>query len=305
MRLNTLPSRFLATLLATALCLGSSVVAMADPQKAAEYYQSASTAYQNGDYMKSADLLERAYAEDPNLIYQYNRILALQAAGKYDRAMRVLEVYAGPMKEDAKKRFEDVPQIRAQLEKQIAEKKKADAEKTDEKQNDHENQEETAQNHNQNDNQNDNQNHDTGNPDTTKGDVTAHTGGGGSHLLPVVLIGSGVALGAAAGVFGSGVLIQYKLDQADVCGKNGFDDPNCYPDEPDKEAAYDYDQKVIKQHRILTIAFGAAGLAAAVTGVLLWVMAPEDDVPDAAKTGLVLTPWFSPTAGGAAVRIDF
>jgi tetratricopeptide (TPR) repeat protein len=104
-----------------------STPAFAGPEEAKEFYSQAKDAYQAGEFARAADLLERAYAEDPNLIYQYNRILALQAMGDYEEAMRLLEIYENPMREDG--RFDDITEIRAQLEKSIAEKKASTDEK--------------------------------------------------------------------------------------------------------------------------------------------------------------------------------
>lgn len=93
--------------------------AFAGPQEALSFYEQAQKAYEQSNYQKAADLLERAYAEDPNLIYQYNRILALQAAGKHEEALRLLNIYENPMRSDEEKRFEDISEIKARIEKSI------------------------------------------------------------------------------------------------------------------------------------------------------------------------------------------
>jgi tetratricopeptide (TPR) repeat protein len=118
---------FLVGLAALTVCL-TSTPAFAGEQEAKEFYSQAKDAYQAGDFARAADLLERAYAEDPNLIYQYNRILALQGMEKYKEALRVLDIYENPMKEDG--RFDDVAEIRAQLEEAIAEQTGDDAQAT-------------------------------------------------------------------------------------------------------------------------------------------------------------------------------
>ncbi|MGM0557182.1 MAG: hypothetical protein ACQEVA_12440 [Myxococcota bacterium] len=111
---------FFVGLAVLTVCL-CSVSAFAGEEQAKEYYSQAKDAYQAGEFTRAADLLERAYAEDPNLIYQYNRILALQGMEEYKEALRVLDIYENPMKEDG--RFDDVAEIRAQLEESIAEQK--------------------------------------------------------------------------------------------------------------------------------------------------------------------------------------
>lgn len=108
---------------ALGICLASPS-AFAGEKEAKEYYSQAKDAYQAGDFSKAADLLERAYAEDPNLIYQYNRILALQGMEKYNEALRVMDIYENPMKKDG--RFDDVAEIRAQIEAALAKKSESD-----------------------------------------------------------------------------------------------------------------------------------------------------------------------------------
>lgn len=117
--------RWLAFTLGTLLTLTISATALAGPQEALSFYEQAQKAYEQGNFQKAADLLERAFAEDPNLIYQYNRILALQAAGQHEEALRLLNIYENPMRTDEDKRFEDIAEIKAKIEKSIADKKTA------------------------------------------------------------------------------------------------------------------------------------------------------------------------------------
>lgn len=111
--------RLLTVALAIITVCFSATPAFAGEEEAKEYYSQAKDAYQAGEFAEAADLLERAYAEDPNLIYQYNRVLALQAMEEYEEALRVLDIYGNPMREDG--RFDDIAEIRAQLEEAIAE----------------------------------------------------------------------------------------------------------------------------------------------------------------------------------------
>lgn len=91
--------------------------AWANPaQEAAEFYGQASEAYQSGEYQKAADLLDLAFGKNPDLVYKYNRILALQAAGDAATALAELNALYSPMKADPQKRFDDIDEIKAQLE---------------------------------------------------------------------------------------------------------------------------------------------------------------------------------------------
>lgn len=116
---NPMLARSLALLMTAALSFPASA-AFADPQRAAEYYDQASEAYQSGDLRTAADLLDQAFAEDPDLVYKYNRILALQGLGDYENALAELKALYAPMKADPEARFDDIDQIKAQLESSIA-----------------------------------------------------------------------------------------------------------------------------------------------------------------------------------------
>ncbi len=117
MNVSSLLRRFVA--LCCVLSIASPALAFAGPEEALEYYEQAKSAYGSGEFQRAANLLERAYAEDPDLIYQYNRIRALQAQGRYDEALRVLNIYKGPMSRDEEKRFDDIAAIEGQLREQI------------------------------------------------------------------------------------------------------------------------------------------------------------------------------------------
>src|SRR5690606_25349880 len=92
-----------------------------DAADAAAYYQQASEAYQAEDYTCADELLARAYAKDPDLIYQYNRVLANQAKGDIDAALGILDTFQAQMLADPDARFTDIPEIRIKLEQAKAE----------------------------------------------------------------------------------------------------------------------------------------------------------------------------------------
>lgn len=91
--------------------------AHADADEARRLFKKAKTAYGNGEFDKAAKLLEEAYSEEANLIYQYNRIRALEGAERYEEALKVLETYEQPML-DAEG-FEDISDIKESLEEKV------------------------------------------------------------------------------------------------------------------------------------------------------------------------------------------
>ncbi|MFW5966607.1 MAG: tetratricopeptide repeat protein [Persicimonas sp.] len=110
---TSVPTRFLTVVLTCALTLPPSL-AFAGPEEANEYYEESARAYEEGEFDRAAELLERAYEEDQDLIYQYNRILALQADGEHEEALEVLDEYEEPLREDG--RFDDIGEIGDELE---------------------------------------------------------------------------------------------------------------------------------------------------------------------------------------------
>lgn len=113
---------FTRNFLALALLLLMSVpsVAFADAASAQVFYENAAKEYGKGNYGAAAELLYKAYVNDANLIYAYNRILALQADKQYAAALKELNVFEKQMLKDPEKRFEDVPQIKSKLEDQVS-----------------------------------------------------------------------------------------------------------------------------------------------------------------------------------------
>lgn len=110
----------MALLLTIMIALPATAWADEAAAAAAEYYSQATTAYQQGDYRKAADLLDLAFGAKPDLVYKYNRILALQALEDYETALTELNAMYGPMNADRNARFDDIEQIKAQLEAAVA-----------------------------------------------------------------------------------------------------------------------------------------------------------------------------------------
>lgn len=114
-------TKFLSLCLAGALILPAGPAFADDAADAATFYQQASDAYQAEEYTRADELLARAYAKDPDLIYQYNRVLANQAKGDFAAALGILDTYQQQMAADPEARFTDIPEIRANLEEAHAE----------------------------------------------------------------------------------------------------------------------------------------------------------------------------------------
>lgn len=111
--------RCCAALTALSVLSSSTLVwAQEDPKaKALGYYEQAVAAYQKGDYATAASLLERAFAIDPDrdLIYKYNRILALEKLGEFQKALDELDPYLEPMLSDPNGRFNDARELQQRL----------------------------------------------------------------------------------------------------------------------------------------------------------------------------------------------
>jgi tetratricopeptide (TPR) repeat protein len=283
-------TKILAAFIAACLSVPPGM-AFAGPEEAAQYYEQASKAYEEGELAKAADLLERAYAEDPNLIYQYNRVLALQAMGKNDQALKILDIYGNPMREDG--RFDDVKEIRSQIEKAKAEADAAAKKNAETK---------TATN------------------DDKIGDEIGEGGDGeakiaepvdsGPNILGWSLVGVGVAGLSAAGLFGSGVLISDVVDRRDCMSPAGTPLNDCYSDFDDAVAQNKSDRDTLSTHQTLTWVSLGVGVAALIGGGAVMLMdgqaGAEADAPVSAdKAEVHLSPFVSADGAGGVLRILF
>ena len=175
---HSILARLTASALALLLIFPASL-ATAGPEEAREYFKQAKQAYTNGEYEKAASLLEKAYSEEANLTYQYNRIRALEGAGQHAKALEVLKTYEQPML-DAKG-FEDVPKLKKSLQKKVsAEKGEGETEEEAPEMKETKRTESTA---------------------------TTTSGGKGMKILGWTLAGLGVASGGTGIVFGTGALL--------------------------------------------------------------------------------------------------
>ncbi len=285
-------TRFVAAALATSMVIPS--FAWATPERAAEYYQQASAAYQRGDLQEAADLLERAYAEDPDLVYQYNRVLALEGLKKFDESLRVLNIYADPMRQDSRQRFTDVDVIKTRLQENVALKKKADEEAELQRQKDEQNK--------------------VKEPKKIEDPVVVAPASSTPWLAIGLIAGGGVALGAGA-LFGSGLLVGNELDDTQ-CVKDNLDlgllgddvFQNCpYEDQSTflaKKNSYDDDVAAIETQQTLAIVFLSAGAVMAVGGIVVWALddgGSESTPPLSAQ----ITPWIGGGGAGATLDVSF
>ena len=294
---KSIVARLIATLLMVGLSLPT--VVWADTEKAADYYQQATDAYQNGDLELAADLLNKAYAEDPDLVYQYNRILALQGLGKYEEALQVAAALEAPMKADPQNRFEDIGQIKLQLESQVQKQREADAA-----------------------NQTNDPNGPNGTDTQLKDQTTIEPQPKGPPILAYGLIGGGVALAIPGLLFVTALLLP--SDAAVCLGIRGPKDNSVRGDaceafaidkgkatEEGRDAA-DAGAKAAKDaqrtHGIFGVAFLAAGALTAAAGVVLLLLNGADGsaaLSDQPRDTLTVAPWFSGDGAGAAIHFRF
>lgn len=290
---DRLSSKLIA--LCLAIGMGVPVPAFADADRAAEYYQQATDAYQEGELRKAADLLERAYAEDPDLVYQYNRILALEGLNDFDQALRVLDIFEEPMKRDTQKRFEDIGEIRDRLvQAREAADKKVEPEKKPA--------EEPGK-------------ADSPEPGTIEDpDTPPKKTDSGPNILAWSLLGSGVVSATVGGLFAGAVFAGDAADNVGCVSDNsGGADPvpanraqaalqTCYPNQSNYPAAYEAytsDQDTLSSHQILSIVFLSAGAALATTGIVL--MLTDSDAEGSATLG----PYMSSDEAGAVFNLTF
>jgi tetratricopeptide (TPR) repeat protein len=286
--------KILAVFITGCLVIAPSM-AFAGPEEAAQFYEQASQAYGAEEYAKAADLLERAYAEDPNLIYQYNRVLALQAMGKFDRALKALDIYGNPMKEDG--RFDDIKDIRAQLVEAKADAKAA-AEKADQAK-------VTA-------NGTDSENTSGDNKDSqdTDNDITmTEPADSGPNILGWSLVGVGTAGLGAAGLFGSGVLISDVVDRRDCMSQEGTALSACYSGD-DLAAQNQSDRDTLSTHQTLTWVSLGVGVAALVGGGVVFLMdqpQPTETVTplSADNADVRVTPYVGADGAGGVLTVSF
>lgn len=262
----------------TCALLLPSTLAFAGTEEARQYFKQAKQAYGEGEFEKAASLLEKAYAEEANLTYQYNRIRALEGAGQYEKALEVLEAYERPML-DAKG-FEDVPKLKAALQKKVGdsggaatdsgETKTADSGDTD----------------------------DMADPDAKKPGGTDE-GASANNLKPLGwgLVGLGAASAGSAAIFGSYLTLNDEITQKLKAG------------DPLNDAA---DRKTVNTNQAITVTSIAVSAGALIGGgVILMQGMGQEKGADASPTAstndpkLRVAPFSVKGGGGAVLDVQF
>lgn len=288
--ITSLRLRFLAASMMGLLILPPSL-ATAGPDEAAEYYEEASKAYDAGKFDRAADLLERAYAEESNLIYQYNRVLALQAMGEYKEALNVLDVYENPMREDG--RFEDVKEIRAEIEEarqnEVAGRKQEETAPRDIAQEEDEPKDSDA--------------------------LDEAPEEDGPNILAWSLVGTGVVGLGMSGLFGSTLLISDVADRKDCMQPDNTFEASCYEEDgfssaEEQRDQFNEDRDTWETHQTLTWVFLGVGSAALIGGGVLLItdMLDADETqqsPESAGAEVGLSPYVGADGAGGSLRISF
>lgn len=281
--------RLLSLCVAGCLTIPSTLAfAAGDTQAAQKYYRQASQAYQQGDYAKAVDLLERAYAYDADLMYKYNEILALKAMGKYDQALKILDVYEDPLLKDAKNRFSDIKELHAEIARDKAAadaaqaKPETKASQVPTKPVMPSEQPEIAGN----------------SPTPADSDYT---------VLGWSLVGVGAAGLAAAGLFGSTVFVGDVADRRSCAQDSSVN--QCYSDFDDPKAQYEDDRDAWSTNQTLTWVSLGVGVAAAVGGgVILYLddnEAPEPTAGSGDAAALRVVPYINGDGAGGVLNLSF
>jgi hypothetical protein len=274
------------SLVLTLLLVAPPGVAFAGAEEAREFFKEAKQAYGSGEYEKAASLLKKAYAEEANLTYQYNRVRALEGAGKYTKALEVLETYEKPMLEA--KGFEDVPKLKASLEKKV-EKDPDDTEAADSLRDDSEEEgdaEQTADDAG------------TAVAETDTGDEATTTSRSSSNRKTMQALGwglTGVGIGAltVGSLYGSMMLLPSGI-RTKVQNNEGLS--------PDQRSRFN-------THRTMSAVFLSVGAAAAIGGgVVLLTQGGQSDSGTQTAAHIedpTVAPFVSRDGGGAVLNFRF
>lgn len=267
---HTTFSRGLAAVLALIVSLAA-LPAFGGTDQARKYFRQAKKAYSNGEYDEAAELLKKAYDEEANLIYQYNRIRALQGAEKYEKALEVLETYEKPMLEA--KGFEDVPKIKEELEAQVDDPSEAPepddpGDVKDPKPKDDEEEQEEA----------------------------------GPEVLPWVLIGGGGAVATTGVLFATGALlpqpVRERVQEAKAQGKDQVAFPDTQKGRQQKQT--------LTTHRTVSYVMIPAGVLTAGAGAFLLIRsAMGGGDSESAASKLRVRPALGPDRVGAQLEFAF
>ncbi len=265
--------------------------AFADPATAAEYYEQATQAYQDGDLEKAEDLLNKAYAEDPDLVYQYNRILALDGLGRYEEALQVASALEAPMKADPDNRFEDIGAIKADLQGKV-DRQRAEAETETET----ETEIETASGEIEIETETETETGSSG-PNVLAIGLMA---GGGALVIPGVLFLSGLTMpGLAADCLG----IAPREENPDACAQWNAENRG---GEADIATGQSEAEALATTHGIVGVSLVAVGAIAAGVGLVLFLMDGGGESNAAPpNSAFLVAPYIGEDGGGATLRVRF
>ncbi len=258
-------------------------------------YEKAKVAYTQGDFALAAELLEKAYAEDPDLIYQYNRIRALQAMKSYDEALKTIDLYRGPMSRDPDQRFSDLEELEAQIK---AEKQAFDKDNTDKTDKTDNTDTKDQGDQNTTDPKDTDKTDNADNPDKIIAPpATDPDPGKGKRTAGWVLTGVGLATIAGTSPFWTGLAIQN-----DPCyGYLDADPSSGNPCLTDIERRENFDNKV-QTHKIVSAVGLGVGSVATITGLVLVL---TNGKPKTESSRIELIPTISKDTSGAMVRFTF
>lgn len=276
-----------------AICLALCVLmaapnVYADPEKAAEFYKQASDAYASGRLQEAADLLERAFAEEPDLVYQYNRILAFEGLKDFPAALRLIDIYKDPMLRDEDNRFGDIEAIRQRIldgqevQRLLAEKQAEDPEKREDPEK-------------------------LEDPDPKPIQEPESS----TNWLAIGLVGGGAVVLGVGSLFASGLLVSDELDntqcvndnlKAGSSGESLFEGCAGYANLLNynaRSAQYEDEKSSIESQQLMSIVFLSAGAVLATSGILVWALS------DSPETSAQIIPYLAPDRAGAAVNVQF
>lgn len=277
--------KLLSLCLVGALVLPAGTAFADDAADAATFYHQASEAYQAEDYTRADELLDRAYAKDPDLIYQYNRVLANQAKGDFEAALQILDTYQDQMAADPDARFTDVPEMRANLEVLAAEARQAQGGAGEEEPHEIEIIHLTS-------------------PDAP---VEEQEGVSTAKILGWSLVGVGVAGLGASALFGSKVFIPEVADRFNCETDGGGDCYAGFGSEAEKDAQFEADKESWNTQNTLTWVSLSVGAAALIGGGVVLYMDAQDSGEATASAGTKLewTPYVSADGAGGTFNLSF
>jgi hypothetical protein len=278
---ETSPGQWLAACLCC-LFVAVPATALAGAEEARKHYKEAQQLYRKGEYDRAAELLAKAYEEEPNLTYQYNRIRALQGAEQYEKALEVLKTYKRPFL-DAKG-YEDVREIERTLETKLA----PDSTEREETSSDADGAEEGSPSNPSSSTGATSESSDRAQRAEPPSEASPSSSRRASRRpLAWTMIGTGGALVLGGGILSTGIHLW------------GGDGP----------PAGGVETSTLTTHRVLAGTALGVGAVAVTGGILLWTGDRERST--AARTGatepptIAIVPRLSPGIGGATVEIDF